>query len=287
MLTRRRFLTITAASAVCRASATRAHWQGRALGADVTLRLGGSADPEGRTWRKVARTLAQVEDHFSLHIDSELARLNAHGRLAWPSDDMRALINLSNTLHGATNGAFDPTVQPLWRAISRGQDPGPARLGTGWEKVLFSDREIVLQPGMALTFNGIAQGLAADKLAALLRGEGFDDVLIDAGEIQALGRQGADDWQAGIATPQGRILRRVALRDRALATSSPMGTRIGLGQPHILHPDGRPPLWQTVSVSAPSAALADALSTAFCLMPRAEIDATLARFPGVRMEYLG
>ena len=93
------------------------------------------------------------------------------------------------------------------------------------------------------------------------------------------------DWQAQITDANGMPLASPRLTNRALATSSPQGTLIA-GQPHILGPTGQPPLWQAASVSAPSAALADALSTAFCLMPRPAIDAALAAFPGARLEAL-
>jgi FAD:protein FMN transferase len=106
--------------------------------------------------------------------------------------------------------------------------------------------------------------------------------------VQALGRRpdGAP-WQAQIAGPDGRALAGLALSDRALATSSPLGTRIGPGVGHILHPGGLPAQWQTASVSAPLAATADALSTAACLMDRAALDRALAACPGARLEYLG
>ncbi|MEZ5715032.1 MAG: FAD:protein FMN transferase [Paracoccaceae bacterium] len=287
MLTRRRFLTIAAAGAACPAGAAPSVWRGRALGADVTLRLAGAPDPAGRIWRRVERLLRGIEAEFSLFRDSSLTRLNRDGRLAWPSPEMLALLDLAGRVHAATGGAFDPTVQPLWQAVARGGDPAPARDLTGWDGLRIAKDEIALRPGMALTLNGIAQGHAADRLAALLRAEGFAEVLIDAGELRALGRNGTRDWQAGIAGPDGALLDRISLADRALATSSPMGTRIGRGQPHILHPDGRGTRWNTVSVSAGSAALADALSTGFCLMSRAEIERALGRFAGARLEYLG
>ena len=51
---------------------------------------------------------------------------------------------------------------------------------------------------------------------------------------------------------------------------------------HILDPrTGEPaaPVWRAISITAPSAALADALSTAACLMPdRAAIDRLVAEF---------
>ena len=86
------------------------------------------------------------------------------------------------------------------------------------------------------------------------------------------------------------MLRRVALSDRAIATSSPSATVLDpegavghILDPRTGRPDGR---WRTVSVSAPSAAVADALSTAFCVMERDRIEATVASFPGVVVEAL-
>jgi thiamine biosynthesis lipoprotein len=172
-------------------------------------------------------------------------------------------------------------VQPLWLALAQGMTADPALVG--WDRVRLSPKEIRLDRGQALTLNGIAQGWAADRIAALLRAQGFSEALVDMGEISALGSQ--TGWPVQIAGPDGAELASTRLTDRALATSSPRGTLVN-GQPHILGPQGQPPLWQTVSVSAPSAAVADALSTAFCLMDRAAIDAALVHFPDTQLEAL-
>lgn len=288
-LGRRRFLTIAAAALAFPARAAEpAIWTGRAMGAEARIVLLGT-DPvrARRIFRRVEAELAGLERHFSLHVDSALRRLNRDGRLFHPAPEMLAVLRLSDRVHRATGGAFDPTIQPLWLAVATGGDIEAARQSVGWERVETGEAGIALAPGMALTFNGIAQGHAADRVADLLRGEGFGDVLIDMGEVMALGTNGARDWQAAIAAPDGEELARVGLSDRALATSSPMGTRIGGGAAHILHPSGTPPRWSTVAVSAPDAATADALSTAFCLMDRAAIEAALAAFPGAALEYLG
>ena len=57
---------------------------------------------------------------------------------------------------------------------------------------------------------------------------------------------------------------------------------------HILDPrSGRPVTrWRTVSVTAPSAAEADALSTAFCILDRTAIGVALRQFPGARIALL-
>ena len=76
------------------------------------------------------------------------------------------------------------------------------------------------------------------------------------------------------------------LTGRAVATSSPGAQTIG-GRAHILHPAQEvPPRWSTVSVTCEDAALADAASTAFCLMSEAQIEAALGRIGGLPRAHL-
>jgi len=279
-MNRRRFLTITAAALATPLHAATPVWQGTAMGSAASIRLAGPAPQTSRLWRKVEAELTRIEAHFSLHRDSALTRLNRDGHLAYPGPDLLALIALCAQIHTATAGAFDPSIQPLWLATATNTDLTEAE--TGWHRLRTSREELRLDPGMALTFNGIAQGHAADRIASLLRAEGYDNVLIDMGEILGLG---LTRWQAAIADPSGQTLSEIPLQNRALATSSPRGTVIGANQPHILHPTRRP-LWSTASISAPSAALADALSTAACLLTRVEITSALSHFPETRLEAL-
>lgn len=290
MLTRRRFLSITAAALAAPAAnaSTTETWQGVAMGSRASITLVGATRHRARrVFRRVEARLQRIEAMFSLHRDSALTRLNRDGRLSHPAPEMLALFDLAGRVHAATGGRFDPSVQPLWLARATGGDTDAARRLIGWQNVTATPTEIRLHvPGMALTFNGIAQGEAADQIAALMRDEGFGNVMIDMGEVMALGqRPGGGDWRGAVAMPDGREVVRTGLSDRALATSSPFGTRIGKdGQgAHILAPDGRPPVWQLVSVSADRAALADALSTAFCLMDRASIDTALQAFAATRL----
>lgn len=205
--------------------------------------------------------------------------------MAEPGAGLRELLDLAGRVHDATGGAFDPTVQPLWLATAQGGDMAAAAALVGWARVRIHPGALTIGRGQALTLNGIAQGWAADRVADILRAEGFGNVLIDMGEIAALGRRGDGlPWRAGIAGPGSGMIATLDLTDRALATSSPRGTLIGDGRPHILGPAGQRPLWSTVAVSAPRAAVADGLSTAFCLMDRAAIDRALAAFPGARVE---
>lgn len=277
---RRRFLTITASALLATTGlgassgrAKAARWSGTLLGADGRIDLEGP-DAEAAL-QAVTRELERFEMIASLYRpDSALCRLNREGRLPKPPADLLALCQLSTRLHTLTTGRFDPTVQPLWRASAEGGDREAARRRIDWNKVRFNEGEIRVDPGQALTFNGIAQGYAADLAARLLKARGFTHVLIDTGEFSALG----GPYALGIADPAFGILGKLTLTERAAATSSPNAMHVG-GEPHILSPTGEKPLWSTVCVEAKSAALADGLSTAFVFHSQAEIAAIRRRLP--------
>ena len=288
MISRRRFLAISATALACPVPAHAAEWQGHGFGAALSIRLDG-ADPARAAliFSRVESEIARIEARFSLFTDSSLTRLNRDGRLAGPGTAFADILELASRVHVATGGAFDPTVQPLWLALAQGEDPGPAHRLIGFNRIALTPDEIRLAPGQALTLNGIAQGWGADRIAAVLRDAGYTSALIDMGEIASLGpTANGTPWPVSIAGVDGRTLAAVPLAGRALATSSPAGTLIGTGQSHILGPKGQPPLWNTVSISAASAAVADALSTACCLLDRPAIQQALAAFPDARIEAL-
>ncbi|MDT8853605.1 FAD:protein FMN transferase [Paracoccaceae bacterium Fryx2] len=298
-LTRRRFIAISAAAAGLAALPAHADlfaWRGVALGAAASIHLA-HPDAAAITARAVAE-MARLEAIFSLYrADSALARLNESGELLAPPFELLECLALCGRVHAATAGRFDPTVQPLWalhaRRYSEGTQPGAAEIAAaralvGWPDVSLASDAVRLRPGMALTLNGVAQGFVADRVADLLAAEGLTDILIDTGELRALGGMPAGGGWPVTLTTGGRL----ALSGRALATSATLGTvfdqagRVG----HILEPHSGLPApnpWRQVSVSAPTAAVADALSTAACLMPdRATIEAALQGFDGARIEGL-
>ncbi|OYX41685.1 MAG: thiamine biosynthesis protein ApbE [Rhodobacterales bacterium 32-67-9] len=299
MLTRRRFLSLSAATLAlapaARAGTVPVHtWKGIALGARATIRI---AHPDAAAiCDRAAAEIGRLEDVFSLYRrESVLMRLNATGAVEAPPAELLECLTIAGSVHRATGGAFDPTIQPLWALwaehAARGTRPGvqelaKARALGGWGDLRFDTTRAALPSGMALTLNGIAQGYIADRVAGLLEAEGLTDILIDTGEHRAIGgHPGGGDWPVQLATGG-----RVPLRNRALATSAPLGTTFdAAGQSgHILDPrTGAPaaPIWRAVSISAPSAALADALSTAACLAgDAAVIDRWLSGFDGVRRE---
>ncbi len=267
-------------------------WRGVVMGAEAEIVLG--VDDPDRANDLVGKCLAEaarLEQIYSLYQPrSELVRLNKAGALVSPSPELLEVLSASRSLWRASGGAFDPTVQPLWRLYADwystlDADPaGPppearerALARVGFDAVEFGPDAVRLhRPGAMLTLNGIAQGHMTDKVAELLRREGLHHVLVAFGEIRALGtRPDGSPWRVGLAAPgQSEAGPLLSVSERAVATSAgaagPFG---GSGSHnHILDPrDGSSPRHHTaVTVTAPTAVLADGISTAIALMPTAE-----------------
>jgi thiamine biosynthesis lipoprotein len=298
-LTRRRILTITAGTAVSvfmGTSRAREHeWRSIALGAEVRLILHG-LDSVGSEvlFDKVRQEIDRLENIFSLYRPrSTLSQLNDRGVVANPPSDFLKVLSLATSVHAATQGRFDPTIQPVWAvyATHRGRPPAAALDEAaqiiGWNAVRFNSTEVRFErPGMAVTLNGIAQGYITDAIVKLLRKEGIGNAVVSAGETATLGnRDGIEPWRIGIATREnGTPEEFIRLSDRAIATSAATGMTIGSDGPsHIINPGtGRSckSQWTRVSVLHKSAALADALSTAYVLMPANEIEQSIELFDG-------
>jgi thiamine biosynthesis lipoprotein len=276
MIGRRRFIQILAATAVFGARpAQAAEWRGVALGADVSISLTGpGAD---RMLSDLPALLDRLDATFSLYRASELTKLNATGA-AKLSPWMREALALCEALHTLTDGAFDPTVQPLWQARATGGDVVAARAAIGWRRVTLTPDHVRLAPGQALTLNGMAQGFAADVVRAWLAAAGYTQALVNVGEYAALG----GPFALGISDPAAGQIGEIKLAPgHALAASSPRATLVA-GEPHIVHPRGRPPLWSTVAVETQDAAMADGLSTALVFLTRDEIKALAAQLPALK-----
>src|SRR5262249_24403474 len=135
--------------------------------------------------------LDRVDDAMSLWKPSELERLNDAGA-ARVSADVLAVLLQALDVAAASDGAFDPTVEPLVRA-SGGlggphRTPGGAgrhgfRGSVGYRRVQVEEpaAEVRLEPGTRLDFRGIAKGYAADLVLAALKAAGATRGLVDLG----------------------------------------------------------------------------------------------------------
>jgi len=287
LLSRRRFLAISAAALAARPTAAQAtRWRGQALGAVAEITLRGPKKQAGQALRAAKATLRRMERLFSLYDpESDLVRLNETGKLEHPTADFLTLLQTSGEIHRATDGRFDPTIQPLWQTMLRHRGaPDRAALQralsqVGWSGIAF-DRSAVRfeRPGMALTLNGIAQGFATDRVAETLAAHGFEETLVNIGEFRA----GQGPWRVGVEDPEFGLVATRRLEHSAIATSSPSALPFGpSGLGHIVDPTGalEPSPWSTVSVEARTAALADGYSTAFSLLGRRRIETVRENVP--------
>jgi FAD:protein FMN transferase len=282
-------------------------WHGETLGAKASLTLW-HPDP-GVARRTIARMqgeLDRLERVFSLYrADSEIARLNHSGRLTTPSRDLLDVLAESRRIAAASDGAFDPTIQPLWRLYARhsalagrpGGKPSAdmaAELASARALIDFTamragPRAIAFdRPGMAISLNGIAQGHVTDRITDLLRNEGFEHAMVELGETFALGTApDGGPHEIALINPArpGLADRTVGLADAALAVSGGYGLRFDLPDTHHIfdpatgHSANR---LLDVAVVAPRAVWADALSTAIYVAGEAAAPAILQDYPGAR-----
>jgi thiamine biosynthesis lipoprotein len=228
---------------------------------------------------------------------SEVARLNAEGQLAHPDPHLVHVLEFCRSLAAASDGAFDPTVQPLWSLFSScaraGRLPARdevarARALVGWRDLEVSPRRLALRrPGMAITLNGVAQGYATDLAVEALRARGIRDLLVDAGEHGADGaRQPGSPWTVGLQHPRDpeALLGAVTLDGRALAVSGDYATSFSADHLHHHVFDPRtgdsPPGLSSVAVAAPTGLVADGLTKPLMILPPPRALALLDRFPG-------
>ncbi|MGH1330011.1 MAG: FAD:protein FMN transferase [Paracoccaceae bacterium] len=273
MISRRRFISIIAASAtISAAGKAPIRWRGRALGAEARVEL---HDLPESALDDIPKILAKIEDLFSLYApNSTLTQLNTNKHAPNPPTEFDQLLDAIDRIYHATQGRFDPTIQTLWRALAERRDPSAAFASIGWQRVSRGAGGIRIGSDQELSFNGIAQGFATDLIAAHLHSQGAEKTLVDIGEISAIG----GPFRIGLSDPKLGMHGWRSLQSAALATSSPGAMLLSEADGHILDPKGQTkPLWSSVTLEAANATLADGFSTAFCLTPLTEIQSILTK----------
>ena len=224
--------------------------------------------------------LERIESVMSIYRpESQLSQLNRTGQLERADQSLLEVLSFAASISGASGGAFDVTVQPLWQLYANGerqqQLPSDAEIALAREQVDWTNVELsgesirLRRSGAAVTLNGIAQGYAADRALAAMRAQGIEHALMDTGEIAPIGRgRTGNRWSVGIQHPRkAEAMIAVAQLDgRCLATSGDYATTFSTDRRfnHLFDPKtGKSPIGlMSVSVVAPTAMEADALSTA-------------------------
>jgi thiamine biosynthesis lipoprotein len=200
---------------------------------------------------------------------SELSRVNrSPGRDVLVSARFAEVLGVALEAARATGGLVDPTLGAALENAGYARDfaflgpdprpPGPAAPGR-WREIGLAGRLVSRPPDVRLDLNGVVKGLAADRAAELLPGDGFVSA---GGDLAARGR-------VTVALPDGAT---VAIAGGGIATSGSTARvwrRGGRAWHHIVDPrTGRPAgsRWRSVTVAAGSCLAADVAAKAAFLL---------------------
>ena len=171
--------------------------------------------------------IATVQHRMSFHDSgSVLSRLNAHAfdRPVPVDEKTLQVLKTARDLHLLSGGLFDPTIAPY---LER-EGFLPERSGKEIEKGFsFADVEFLSgncirfrRAGVRLDLGGVAKGFAVDEAIIVLRAAGIESALVNAGgDLRAFGPH---SFGVEIRDPlhPGRMLVRLLVHDRAVATSA-------------------------------------------------------------------
>lgn len=221
--------------------------------------------------------LDRIEGRLSRFVESsDISRVNhlRAGQVSVVHPDTFDCLRIALQVQRATGGVFD--VAYASRMSSKGGPP--FRLDA-------EDHAVeVLANQIALDLGGIGKGFALDRLAELLKDWDLESVLLAASTSTLLARKPppvAQGWPVSIG-PQ-HDTRHLILSNRAVS-----GSGTAAKGRHIIDPTTSQPAERRVRAwaIAPTAAMADALSTAFMIMPVEQMRTFCRTQPGVRAFFI-
>jgi FAD:protein FMN transferase len=231
--------------------------------------------------------------------ESQLSQINEHAAQhpVVVSPELYNLVKLSTHYSQITDGAFDITVESVWRLYHFRRHTHPtddqirAMLPTvGWRQLIFDDRHHSIRfarPGMAIGLGGIAKGYVVDRGIEILKAMGIRHAVVTAGgDTRLLGDKRGRPWLVAIRDPWdlSKVVTLVPLVNEAISTSGDYYrgfVQDGVRYHHIIDPftGHSASLVRSASVIAPTATQTDGMSkTAFVLGP-AKTLAIINRMP--------
>jgi FAD:protein FMN transferase len=238
-------------------------------------------EPDGVYARQAADAalaeLEQIENRLSRFVETgDLFRIRRLGRgqTTVVHVDTFQCLRIALEVQAATGGAFDPAYESKDLSIG----------GPSIELIEAGCMVRTLADGVRLDLGGIGKGFALDRMAALLKDWDIGAALLcaDSSTVLATGAPpGRRGWPIRIETEDAPMP--LELVHRAISAS---GTAVRGN--HIIDPrTGRPAAEKTRIWSlAPTAAEADALSTAFFVMTDDEVRDSCRRRPKISALFL-
>jgi thiamine biosynthesis lipoprotein len=247
---------------------------------EVVLAAGDEAHADRLANAAIAE-VQRIEAKYSRYRpDSIVGRINAAAGCDFVEcdDETLRLLDFADQLYEESGGLFDITSGVLRRAwdfraarVPDARELAACTANIGWRRIERQGRAIRLaQAGMELDFGGFGKEYAADRAAEVLLALGVRHGYVNlAGDLRVLGpRPDGTPWAVGIQHPReaGGVLASISLQQGALATSGDYERFFeheGRRYCHILDPRTGHSVtwWRSVSVLAPQAIIAGAVST--------------------------
>ena len=244
------------------------------------------------------RLVDRLEQDISRFIpNSDISRINslASGDSTRISPDTFECLVQCSQLYAATSGAFDISVGhyiQAWLTPDKmlrqptADELAFARNHTGLQHIELDENQFlvrVIEGPMFLDLGGFGKGYAVDKMAELLKDWELANFFIHSGSssVLAVGNQpGENGWRISIHSPfddQPLVEQRILLNEAMSSSGLEKGH-------HIIDPRTGRPLERERAVwtCAPSAGIADGLSTAFMIMTHNEIHSLCCDNPAIK-----
>jgi len=255
---------------------------------------------------RVFDEFASLERLMSTWVDaSDVSRVN-HSAGVQPvvvSAEVRDVMKTARQISEWTGGGFDVTfgaLAGLWKFDHDQDNTLPDMQAVRARLPLIDYRAIQIDDaagtvflkrrGMSIHLGGIGKGYAVDRGAAILRGRGLNDFMIQSGgDIYVAGRKDGRPWRLGIQDPRGpanTIFAELDLSDGTFSTSGDYERffmKDGTRYHHILNPATGAPARgaRSVTVVTDRAVIADGLSTGTFIMGADAGMKLIERLPGV------
>lgn len=268
----------------------------RAMGTEVqieiVLREAGEKEMVEGALQKAEEIFREQEKIFSrFDPESELSRINRRvGEKTEISGQMKEVLGLCLKFNRIMAGYFDPRVIESLEKIGYDRDFRSSDLNQEKEipaldsfqksleeELKLDDVKNTVWISRRIDTTGIAKGYAVDKVAEYLKGEGFENFLVDAGgDMSACGkRSDGSVWLVGVEGLESDVVR-IKLENEGIATSGISRKRWTRGEKkvhHLINPKNPSEFshdLKTVTVVAEKTVEADGRAKSLFLMGKEE-----------------
>lgn len=237
--------------------------------------------------------------------ESQVSRVNQNAGIAPVKVDWEVfeLTRRAIELSQITDGAFDisfAAMEKVWKfdgsmtEVPSAQDIRKSVQNVGYKNIVLDsvNQTIFLRKsGMKIGFGALGEGYAVDRCRVLIQERGIHAGLINAtGDMTAWGNRPKTrrGWPIGIADPfrPGRVIKKIWLKESVATSGSyeKFAELDGVRYSHIINPKTGYPATGLISVTVtgPSAEVANGLSTSIMVMGVTNGKNLLSKFPGYR-----